>query len=41
MFMRNGKELTLTRYYRERLSGLLGRQRISERPADKLLCLQG
>jgi two-component system, LytTR family, response regulator len=41
VFMRNGKELTLTRYYRERLSGLLGHQRTSERPADKLLCLQG
>ena len=32
VFMRNGKELTLTRYYRERLSGLLGHQRTSERP---------
>jgi two-component system, LytTR family, response regulator len=41
VFMRNGKELTLTRYYRERLAGLLGRRRISERPADKPLCLQG
>jgi two-component system LytT family response regulator len=41
VFMRNGKELTLTRYYRERLSALLGHERSSERPADKLLCLQG
>ena len=41
VFMRNGKELTLTRNYRERLSGILGRHRISGRPVDKLLCLQG
>lgn len=37
VLMRNGKELTLTRHYRGRLSGLLGRQAYVETPANQTL----
>jgi two-component system LytT family response regulator len=40
VLMRNGKELTLTRHYRDRLSGLLGRQVYVETPSNETLLPQ-
>ncbi len=40
VLMRNGKELTLTRHYRERLAGILGLQNLIAKPANETRFLE-